>query len=365
MNQRLKMLLSFACMVSLAGCLPTGGGGGNNDDDGGVAGGSGGSGGGFSGFGATGGGGAGGTGGAASEDAGVVETDGGAGGAGGGAGGGGAGGAGGGVGGAGGGMGGAGGAEVHPCVTACGTLADCGAADDEICPGVQPGASRESAYDGCLAICGDSPEIADVINGLGTCREVLPFVVGASPEFAAACDDGAGGAGGGPGDNEALCNEMCSYFAGCVDPNCNMPVIDVQGCVASCIEDPANAQATLDASCDAIFDSICGQPGVADVCDCGPITPTNVGEPCEDAGDCAGGELVGMCINEAESGWPGGYCSSEGCQNNQQCGADGICVTIDEAGNTICVQSCLERGCRDGYECLELGAGVNVCVPPQ
>jgi hypothetical protein len=117
-------------------------------------------------------------------------TGGAAGGEGGAGGGGGAGGA---IGGAGGGEGGAGGAmgPTEACIDACTTLSDC-AAQDDFCPGVDPGETRDALYAGCLETCADSAAIAAVVNSLGgDCASVVSTVSGVSVDFVANCE-GAG-----------------------------------------------------------------------------------------------------------------------------------------------------------------------------
>lgn len=68
----------------------------------------------------------------------------------------------------------------------------------------------------------------------------------------------------------------------------------------------------------------------------------------------------GFCIREAESGWPGGYCTAS-CRN-QPCPSGGVCYSRF----SVCLSPC-EASCRDGYACSDrLGADVlprAACVP--
>ncbi|MCB9525891.1 MAG: hypothetical protein H6702_21320 [Myxococcales bacterium] len=76
------------------------------------------------------------------------------------------------------------------CATACTTLADC-AAQDDYCPGIDPGESRDALYAGCLDSCANMAALATIVNGFGgNCAQVIPTVSTASADFAASCEGG-------------------------------------------------------------------------------------------------------------------------------------------------------------------------------
>jgi hypothetical protein len=72
------------------------------------------------------------------------------------------------------------------------------------------------------------------------------------------------------------------------------------------------------------------------------------GEPCVSDINCKGG----VCIREAE-GFPGGYCSTLFCDDNDGCNG-GVCV--NSSSNNVCRASCEEDSdCRDEYMCVKSG----------
>jgi hypothetical protein len=89
----------------------------------------------------------------------------------------------------------------------------------------------------------------------------------------------------------------------------------------------------------------------------------NVGEPCENSGECAaqGSGLVcvdGRCVpGESQPGGLGTLCTSA-----VECNS-GVCATKD--GENRCVENCdlAANACPDNYECLSNGAGGGLCWP--
>lgn len=82
----------------------------------------------------------------------------------------------------------------------------------------------------------------------------------------------------------------------------------------------------------------------------------DVGSACGRSAECPGG----LCFPGA-LGWPAGYCTIDGCTDDLDCGATGICVT--DGFNTFCLQQCLGRtDCRTGYTCVPLTTA-SVCLP--
>jgi hypothetical protein len=89
----------------------------------------------------------------------------------------------------------------------------------------------------------------------------------------------------------------------------------------------------------------------------------SIGDPCQVATDCSGGELAG-CYPEVfqtgEPGFPDGYCTQT-CDAATVCPAGSVCVAFAAGGTASCLDSCAAGdGCRDGYVCLTQGG---VCFP--
>jgi hypothetical protein len=93
-----------------------------------------------------------------------------------------------------------------------------------------------------------------------------------------------------------------------------------------------------------------------------------VGAPCVDNTECASR----FCLPESE-GFPGGYCLGVGCDVSapvDSCapaGGDGRCVDVGTPAmpNPLCFDACAPGAadCREGYDCVDSGGGVGVCVP--
>jgi len=117
----------------------------------------------------------------------------------------------------------------------------------------------------------------------------------------------------------------------------------------------------------------CAHPGVA---------TASAGDPCIKSSDC---ERNGRCISETgEDGWPGGYCTKDGCLvSGNDCAGDGVCQRR-RIGVEGCFAPCdfgqepvVDRlsimghgaGCRAGYTCAWNGVdpagtpGNGACVP--
>ncbi len=189
----------------------------------------------------------------------------------------------------------------------------------------------------------------------------------------------------GPNNDGGICQDACQQVADCLDQVCTMQIIDVAACTQQCEADPAafGADQILLLSCqelnDALLDQFCAEdPNIAQVCECPVIEPqeTDTGEPCAADADCEAGNLQPFCFTEVdamtgeESGFAGGYCTAVGCQADEQCGENNICVQIDQQGTTICLAGCDpanngEGDCREGYACPDLsqGQGVGACIP--
>jgi cysteine-rich repeat protein len=93
----------------------------------------------------------------------------------------------------------------------------------------------------------------------------------------------------------------------------------------------------------------------------GSVTSQGIGAPCEDETACDGA----VCLAEADSGWPGGYCSDV-CAQAVACPDDSACISFPN-GDNLCLASCdLANGdadCNTGYSCFDVGMMIGVCVP--
>ena len=85
------------------------------------------------------------------------------------------------------------------------------------------------------------------------------------------------------------------------------------------------------------------------------------GEACTSDDACEGGS----CITEAD-GWPGGFCTTIGCETRRDCarqGFDNRCYQ-NPRGENFCVRICTTgMDCRDEYICQMVGGGQGFCVP--
>jgi hypothetical protein len=93
-------------------------------------------------------------------------------------------------------------------------------------------------------------------------------------------------------------------------------------------------------------------------CNYGSLQP--VGGPCTTGADCASG----ICWDELNMGLPGGYCV-DGCREEGGCW-DPANICVGYLGNSFCAKKCSpggSGGCRDAYECYDLGKGNGACWP--
>ncbi|MFK7985294.1 MAG: hypothetical protein AB8I08_04615 [Sandaracinaceae bacterium] len=75
-----------------------------------------------------------------------------------------------------------------------------------------------------------------------------------------------------------------------------------------------------------------------------------IGDACTGTDECPSG--ASFCFDEADSGFPGGYCAAFGCDpnNNTGCDAGATCLPFRRGG--ICYAGCEDNDdCRDGYDC--------------
>lgn len=94
--------------------------------------------------------------------------------------------------------------------------------------------------------------------------------------------------------------------------------------------------------------------------DCAPAG-ARVGDACTNSGACPSGTF---CFRERFSGFPGGLCSSFGCEvgDDDGCPEGGVC--IDTGFGPICLAACEDSGdCRSAYRCVEDDGGRRSCQP--
>lgn len=95
----------------------------------------------------------------------------------------------------------------------------------------------------------------------------------------------------------------------------------------------------------------------------------NDGQACVSNINCKGGTCIREAKNgEGETSYPGGYCTTRGCENDAACNGDAICVSL--ASSTACRARCAaDSDCRSGYACRDNAEGTakycdSVADPP-
>jgi hypothetical protein len=169
------------------------------------------------------------------------------------------------------------------------------------------------------------------------------------------------------------CEQSCQNVLQCLDLICESEVFNLESCIEYCEESPSNFEniGLNSVACEEVQRGIC--PQVSDVCSgCPQRDPDtfNLGSSCNRDADCQAGELQPYCIpatdpNAADTGWSGGYCTGIQC-NEGDCGPNGICVGINDMGQTACLSLCGEElpDCRTGYGCEDLGSrNLLACIP--
>jgi hypothetical protein len=187
--------------------------------------------------------------------------------------------------------------------------------------------------------------------------------------------------GGGCGNNLVEGNEQCdgTDLGGqdCADlgfaggqlgcrPNCQY---DLNGCTGGCGNNVLEGQEACDGTdldgqdcTDLGFSG--GQLACSPNCQFDTSSCLGAGEgiggPCVGNMDCASN----WCLPEVGAGWPQGYCLAE-CESDMTCvDPDATCVLADVY--YLCLHSCdpsLPDGCREGYDCADIGGGEGVCWP--
>ncbi|MEZ4287501.1 MAG: hypothetical protein R3A47_05025 [Polyangiales bacterium] len=88
-------------------------------------------------------------------------------------------------------------------------------------------------------------------------------------------------------------------------------------------------------------------------------TSVLLGSTCIDSTDCGTGENA-FCLDEVSFGYSGGYCIELGCESDEYCGIDGICLSLSSDGTvTGCMDACATAAdCRAGYACADADGSV-------
>ncbi len=90
----------------------------------------------------------------------------------------------------------------------------------------------------------------------------------------------------------------------------------------------------------------------------------STGQPCTSAVDCLTGDT---CLTD-EEGFPGGYCTTEFCDDTGCPDISSECfrITIDGSNRNICLANCTASGdcLREGYGCFEVDSSP-VCLPEE
>lgn len=275
------------------------------------------------------------------------------------------------------------------CLAGCETSDDC--RDEYACEADPTHPERMSCRPACTS--DDACAGGSVCNpALGTCD--APFEDG---QLGDSCDR-SGGCTGGTCLREfdtGLPGAFCTYV-GCTvgadaEDGCPDDGVCVEGeeddlCFAGCetsddcrdgyacrAVDPDDATRGMGCFAACENDAVCANDGFS--CNVGtglctePFQGGRLGEPCEDvADDCPGG----LCLAEAEDGWPAGTCAAPGCPltgtaTGQPCPTDGVCVD-DEDGDDLglCLSACSTEdatACRPGYGCEAIEGTDGACRP--
>jgi hypothetical protein len=172
------------------------------------------------------------------------------------------------------------------------------------------------------------------------------------------------------------CSVACTFdVSGCVDELCNNGIDDdgdnaIDCADLSCSNDPLCANGT-ETTCEDFADN--DNDGLVDCEDntscktlaaCTPgNTPT--GGACNTANQCQANNTDPFCINDGDLNidFPGGYCSQFCNLAANDCGGDGVCVSINlPSGNGLCFDGCTtDANCRAGYSCQAIG-NARVCT---
>jgi hypothetical protein len=158
-----------------------------------------------------------------------------------------------------------------------------------------------------------------------------------------------------------MCFDQCALAS----PDCraDYECLDIGGGVGVCLPVPVCGNGTVERG------EECEPPGTATcTATCQGVGTAPIGAACTAATECGGD----TCFTDAD-GWPGGYCSQEGCDLGAAAtsclpyGGDGYCLDVGDTGSPygMCFDRCAAPAdCRNGYACEDLGGGLGgLCFP--
>ncbi len=229
-----------------------------------------------------------------------------------------------------------------------------------------PVAARDGAPDAAASLplvlpggpCTDSAQCAALTPGAAVC---VPPSIGFAGGYCAAqgCSVTAQNCPGGaaaqciPGDDGPVCLSTCEPAAA---PPCREGYVCVPiggafrpVCLPGCFNDAGCAAGKRCWRPPSAFFGRCYDPQV------------QIGDPCVAATDCPAN---GLCLSEADFGWPHGYCVTGGCRTSANCPPWSAC-TGDPGEPGACAIRCgKDDDCRPGYRCTPAGRGGEmICIP--
>ena len=155
-----------------------------------------------------------------------------------------------------------------------------------------------------------------------------------------------------------LCDGDCPQAAAACDDAdvCTQDLLagSAAQCNAQCVNNPINTCINGDGCCP----SSCNSGNDSDC----PAAIAPVGGACGVTQDCqTTANLTAFCLDEAQYGFPGGYCTQFSCANDTDCPNNTHCF-VDSG---ICMRSCVsDADCpRADYACGDIGDGKRTCVP--
>lgn len=88
------------------------------------------------------------------------------------------------------------------------------------------------------------------------------------------------------------------------------------------------------------------------------------GQPCTLSTECFANQNDPICLDAANTGFPGGYCSQFCTMFPDDCGLSGVCTVEGPGGAHVCMDACTTSAeCRPGYNCLDFGYPKKICFP--
>lgn len=270
------------------------------------------------------------------------------------------------------------------CLQGCTMTSDCRAGYTCIASPTYP--DRHYCAPGCTGNA-QCTVAGDVCNtGLGTCAPPFTGTIGGMCSFRdpTTCEGGtclsefssgfpgsmcsySGCSATNPCPSGSTCAHRLSGSNVCL-PSCTMPT-DCRAGYACAPSDPADPTSATACMPHCASDMDCANASRGSVCNvgtglCGRAFMGTFGAACGTDGDCAGG----LCLTEANTGYPGGACTQPGCRLSGTgpgitCTVGSVCIDdhIGDPALGTCQQSCTGTECRAGYACV-MGACQPACT---